>query len=524
MVAAPQNDRLPWRPVSIRRVTPVLVAGLALAYLLTYPLAIGGADESHLLYGAKRILDGEVIYRDFFEIIPPLSFYLFAGIYRIAGTTLLAARAGMAAIEAVGCALLFHLVRRVAGVPEAALATLIFAGVCIPTWPYASPHWISTVLALLIAAVTLARSGSASSRGRPLAAGLLAGIAVCVQQQRGVFLAAWLPLALWVLARPLGPGTRWRTLATQFAWGAVGGAAVLVAVLGHAARMASPALLFDALYGFSMKYYHPPGVGHVPWAAVFPVTEVRAGSTWIWLLRVSPLVLVGEGLLVAIAWRRLDRLVLERACLWLLAALMTLSVGYLPDFIHVSFVLPILLIPGASLLHALRCARTWDRVPLGRRLVTAAVWLAALGVLGQGIANVAYADAIAPIRLETAFGPVRADPAMARLFRAVRAHLVREPDGRSWLYSYPDDAWLYLTVPGDDPTPYSIIAGFYPPERMREVLDPLRAGRAGTVVVFVPLATDSIPKLVAEDYDLVEELEYYRIYVRRSLAHPSAPR
>src|SRR5215467_12341116 len=59
----------PASPVSIRTSTPLLVAGLALAFLLTFPLAIGKADESHLLYGAKRILGGEVIYRDFFEII-----------------------------------------------------------------------------------------------------------------------------------------------------------------------------------------------------------------------------------------------------------------------------------------------------------------------------------------------------------------------------------------------------------------------------------------------------------------------
>ncbi len=210
--------------VRMRSLTPLFVAGLSFAYLLTFPLAIGGADESHLLYGAKRILDGEVIYRDFFEIITPLAFYLFAAIYRIAGTTLAAARVGMAILDAAGCALLFHLARRISGLAEATLATLIFACVCLPTWPYASAHWISTVLGLLVATVTLACTGGWASRVRPLAAGIVAGIAVCVQQQRGVFLAAWLPLALWLLSRPLARGTRWRTLGAQIAWGASGGA------------------------------------------------------------------------------------------------------------------------------------------------------------------------------------------------------------------------------------------------------------------------------------------------------------
>jgi hypothetical protein len=508
----------------IRNLTPLLVAALSFAYFLTYPLAIGKADESHLLYGAKRILEGEVIYKDFFEILTPLAYYLFAGIYRLAGTTLLAARVGMACIDALGCGLLFHLTRRVSGGAEATLVTLIFAGVCIPAWPYVSPHWISTVLGLLVATVTLARTGGESSRARPLVAGILAGVAVCVQQQRGVFLAAWLPLALSVLVVFLPHGTRLRTLAGQIGLGAAGGAVVVIAVLGHAAWRSSPAAVYDAVYTFNATVY-PRLAGHVPWAAVLGLTQTWRAVTWTSLLWVSPLFLVVEAVLLLLARRRLDRRDFERACLVLLAALMVLSVWYLPDFIHVSFILPFLLLPGAGALHALRTAPLWDRVPAGRRVLTAAVWLAAVGVLGQAIANVSYARAIAPVRLDTAFGPVRTDTGSASLFRAVRAHLVREPDGAAILYSYPDDAWLYLTVPGDDPTPYSIIlASMYPPERVRDVTEPLRARRPGTVVVFVPLAAEAVPKLVVEEYDLAEDLGQYRVYVRRPVADPSAPR
>jgi hypothetical protein len=295
-------------------------------------------------------------------------------------------------------------------------------------------------------------------------------------------------------------------------------------VLGHAAWRSSPAAVYDAVYTFNATVY-PRLAGHVPWAAVLGLTQTWRAVTWTSLLWVSPLFLVVEAVLLLLARRRLDRRDFERACLVLLAALMVLSVWYLPDFIHVSFILPFLLLPGAGALHALRTAPLWDRVPAGRRVLTAAVWLAAVGVLGQAIANVSYARAIAPVRLDTAFGPVRTDTGSASLFRAVRAHLVREPDGAAILYSYPDDAWLYLTVPGADPTPYSIIlASMYPPERVREVTEPLRARRPGTVVVFVPLAAEAVPKLVVEEYDLAEDLGQYRVYVRRPVADPSAPR
>src|SRR5207248_11444037 len=109
-------DRVGCEPVLAIR--SAMIAALAFAYLVAYPLVSGRADESHLLYGARRVLEGQVIYRDFFETITPLAYYLFAGVYRIAGTTLLAARTTIAVIEAFGCVLLFRLVRRVASVPE----------------------------------------------------------------------------------------------------------------------------------------------------------------------------------------------------------------------------------------------------------------------------------------------------------------------------------------------------------------------------------------------------------------------
>src|SRR5690348_11137587 len=76
-----------------------IIAALAFAYLVAYPLVIGRADESHLLYGARRILEGQVIYRDFFESITPLAYWLFAAVYRVAGTTLFAARVVIALVE-----------------------------------------------------------------------------------------------------------------------------------------------------------------------------------------------------------------------------------------------------------------------------------------------------------------------------------------------------------------------------------------------------------------------------------------
>jgi hypothetical protein len=511
------SDRTHAPRVRIPVPSHLLVALLAFAYFQTYPLAIGHADESHLLYAAKRIFQGQVIYEDFFSCLTPLSQYLFAGVYSLGGTTLLAARVTIALIEAVGCALLFQLVRRVTSLAEAALVTLIFAGVCIPTWPYASPHWISTVLVLVVATVILAERWQASARARPLLAGVFAGIAVCVQQQRGVFLALWLPLALVVLAPCHDRSARLRVLLTQIAWAVGGTSIVMLVVLGHAAWMSSPERVADMILVYALKYYGP--AKRIGWAYVLPFANKHAHATWPWLLRVSPLFVAGEGLLLAWQARSAcDRGLLERGALCLLALLMGLSVWYMPDYIHVSFVLPFLLIPGAMLLHRLRLSTT-ARVPGGRHAVTVASLLLVLVVVRKSAANVRAARATAPVRLETGFGTVQVDAPAARLFRAVRRHLVREPDGRRLLYSYPDDAWLYLVLPADDPTPYSILAPWmFPPESVQQVAEILRARVPGTVVVWAPAARGETPinTAIEEGYEVVEEVGARSIiYVRR---------
>lgn len=508
------------RRVRSGRLAPLAVAGLSFAYLLSFPLAIGRADESHLLYGAKRVLQGDVIYRDFFEGITPLAFYLFAGLYALAGTTLLTARVGIAAVEAIGCGLLFHLVRRLASPAEAALAVLAFIALCVPVWPYASAHWISTTLGLAVAAVVTARRWAGSSQWRPFFAGVLGGVAICVQQQRGAFLAVWLPLGLATLALTARAEGRWRTTVRELCWAATGGLAVVVPVLGLAAWAASPAALVEMLFGFAIDRYAPTQTGRNAWAAVLPLTGPWAEFTSLTLMRVLPFVLVLEALRLLQLRSRIARDVGLRTAFWLLALLMCASIFYLPDFIHVSFILPFLFLPAASLLHDLRRAPVWSRWHPARALGTVAVAAAVVAVAAQAAFNVQRAYARAPVRFATAFGELRGDANVRSLFEAVSRHLVREADGRARIYSYPDDAWLYLALPGDNAMRFSVLVdGFFPDFYVDEVVATVRERRAGTIVLIPPLAPERLRRAVEDGYDAVEDAWAYRIYVRR----PPAP-
>jgi len=49
-------------------------------------------DEGFAVYGAERILDGDVPYRDFWAIYPPGQFYTLAGVFKVFGVSILAER------------------------------------------------------------------------------------------------------------------------------------------------------------------------------------------------------------------------------------------------------------------------------------------------------------------------------------------------------------------------------------------------------------------------------------------------
>src|SRR3954467_3203552 len=98
--AAPP-DRAPW-------------LAAALAFAVALPFAFVGAefyDELTYLGHAQRILAGEVIYRDFFEFLAPLSSYLGAALFVVTGPSVGAARVVAALAIALAAYLAARLVR-----------------------------------------------------------------------------------------------------------------------------------------------------------------------------------------------------------------------------------------------------------------------------------------------------------------------------------------------------------------------------------------------------------------------------
>ena len=264
-------DAEPWeliRPRPVRRRCDPSSIGLgialgvgALVYQLAFPPTLNFADESFTLYGAKRVLQGQAPYRDFFDFITPLGFYYFALAYRVGGISITSAKVAMALAGATSAVCTFALARLVASPAEALLAAVLFVVAGYPVWPMASPHWLSTTLGLATATALLAPCWRDSQRLRPAVAGIIAGLAVGTQQQRGVPLALWLAIAILLVARREG----WQRVLREVGWAAAGGAATVGLVLGVSIWRSSLADVLYATVGFVFTRYSGYHVGTVSW-------------------------------------------------------------------------------------------------------------------------------------------------------------------------------------------------------------------------------------------------------------------
>src|SRR5262245_53420109 len=126
-----------------RRTAGLLGAAVAVAtfaYVLALPPALGVADESYTLYGAKRVLQGQALYRDVFDFIMPGSFYLYALAYAVGGVSITTARVTTALLYTVAAGSTYLLARHVASAGEAVLAGLLVGVICVPVWNSASHH------------------------------------------------------------------------------------------------------------------------------------------------------------------------------------------------------------------------------------------------------------------------------------------------------------------------------------------------------------------------------------------------
>src|SRR5207244_133876 len=82
----------PGRRATVDRLIALGLLFGSIAYVDLLPRTLGGSDEGIYLYEAKRLLGGEVFYRDIFDLITPGAHYLMAGAFALFGASIDTAR------------------------------------------------------------------------------------------------------------------------------------------------------------------------------------------------------------------------------------------------------------------------------------------------------------------------------------------------------------------------------------------------------------------------------------------------
>jgi Dolichyl-phosphate-mannose-protein mannosyltransferase len=259
MTAATLTIHAPAREVAARQRLSYLIFALCFSlYLMPFMRLVRlGTDEGSLVYGAVRIVHGQVFARDFFEVMGPGTFYWLAMFFKLLGVTFLATRVCLF-LTSLGTALLvYFLTRRVCRKYQLLPSVLLFATYFSGQWPAISHHVDSNFMALLSVACMIIWQ---ESRKKTLLifAGILAGVTTAFHQPKGLLLLASILLWLWIKRQ------RWSVSVSTLGLVVVGYCSFLGIVLVY---FWSQHALWDLIYAnFVWPFRHYSAVNVVAYA------------------------------------------------------------------------------------------------------------------------------------------------------------------------------------------------------------------------------------------------------------------
>jgi hypothetical protein len=234
-------------------------------------------DEGYLLDGVERIMEGQVIYRDFHHTYAPGRFYLMGAAFSVAGKHIYVERFIFALLQALKCMLAFLVVRKITRSNWAYLAPLIILAA-----PGAWHKVFFSSLGLLSAYVIMVAMESDTVK-RYVIAGLVAGACAVFRQDAAGFavIGGAVAVAVFQIKEKRGVAG----VLKRWLWLAAGSLAVIGAVfLLFYARGALGAMVHKiAVEGMKDNMtnqipYPPPGAsGGFDWgyfSRIFPVKVI----------------------------------------------------------------------------------------------------------------------------------------------------------------------------------------------------------------------------------------------------------
>lgn len=437
-----------------------IVTVLSAAYLFpVIQLLHRVGDEGTVVYGAQRVLEGQVPYRNFLELMGPGSFCWLALFFKLFGLNWQITRFYLLFNGTVSSLLVYSIARRCIRGPASLLPCLCALILGLPFWPGCSHHWDSNLFALA-AIFCFLKWQDAQRVVWLIASGTLAGITSCVLQQKGLFLVLAFVVALHVM--PLG-GIRgksaWR--ATRLLLAAYAGVGAFVIVWFYRASALRDLVYGTFLwplfsYGTVNTIPYAKGMADLPFASCsllfavlpFPFALLVAFLCLLPFIAivVSPLFLLA--VLAAAAWKPGVRGIVLRGptlTIVLTALALWLSEIHRSDMIHLLFGAPILLIALFVLAE-----RLFGYQPIKTAVVAAIT----LGVVLLGCLKLA--ECRTSYKIETRRGTVLGatqDDALAFLNSSVAR--------REWVFVYPYYPMYYYLADVRNPTRFSILMYHY---------------------------------------------------------------
>ncbi|MBI4165529.1 MAG: glycosyltransferase family 39 protein [Acidobacteria bacterium] len=212
----PENSR-------VEQGMALLVFAVSMIYLWPYRAVTDlFQDEGIVLEGAQRILDGQVLYRDFFSFYTPGSFYSMALLFKIFGSSYLVARTLLPIFGGLFSLLTYLLARRVTSRWIALLAAYLFLVIGLPYRFLHLHNWDSMVLAYL-ALYCAVRLAEAPKGNWAFATGTFVSLTTLFEHSKGAGLLIGLAIGFAVLTRwgresPILTRGRFAALAGGLVW------------------------------------------------------------------------------------------------------------------------------------------------------------------------------------------------------------------------------------------------------------------------------------------------------------------
>lgn len=493
-----------------------LLLTATIVYLSFWPLDFYGFDEGIYLYEAKRVLDGAVMYRDFFDILTPGWFYAMAGVFALFGVSMEVARAAMSVVHGLIAVLVFAICRHIGVRP--ALALLLGAAHIALDYPavsIATPHWLSTLVTLILLMVVL--RWPATKAAPAVLWGVIVGLLILIQQQKGAPMAMGVAALVGVDALLAAPRPWLGALVRRLAWYAAGLLALTVPVMLAFVVTAG----FDEVFRALVRY---PLVNYRGLMGSFPSLSWRNILSWgAYYAPILPQGFINQRLPtlipLGVAWCvwlwRNDRAGsdLRRAIVVVLFSIVMLwSISYSPDSTHFAYVAPIWFVLAGMLVESgLRAIS--GRLPYVNAAAHVVVCVLAVACCWLLASSLQSRRERCKVPAYTVFGRNDLVDSLGGAAYAWLTELFRNEHVKE-IFVYPASPGLYLLTGTENATRYQIVLGNYTDnDAVEEVVHALETRKVEFIVRhFYP----GLPKLqrlnsyVEANYDRVPLPDVFR--------------